>query len=133
MTLPPDLREWLDTEARRQGVGRSEALVRVLREAKTAHTGLSAPAPAFAAPTPALPTSPPSQTSSEPQTLTATQRQLRGALKLAGAVAEYDTYERRWVVGFAGAPATLADLEALTVLGVLVRSGEGLGAVYRLA
>ncbi len=54
-----------------------------------------------------------------------------GALKLAGSTAEYDSYERRWYAGFAGAPATQAQLEMLTKLGYLTREGEGLQAVYR--
>lgn len=52
---------------------------------------------------------------------------------MPGAVAEYDTHERRWMVGFAGAPAKQDDLEELARLGVLEVTGEGKGAVYKLA
>lgn len=37
VTLPPDLRRWLDAEAIQHGLSRSELLANVLREIQTAH------------------------------------------------------------------------------------------------
>ncbi|WP_291426979.1 hypothetical protein [Deinococcus sp.] len=65
--------------------------------------------------------------------LSTAQALICAGLKLPGAVAEYDSYERRWMVGFAGAPAREADLEELARMGVLEVTGEGRGAVYKLA
>ncbi len=65
--------------------------------------------------------------------LTTPQAMICAGLKLPGAVAEYDSYERRWMVGFAGAPAKQEDLEELARMGVLEVTGEGKAAVYKLA
>lgn len=65
--------------------------------------------------------------------LTTPQTMICAGLQMPGAVAEYDTHERRWMVGFAGAPVKQDDLEELARLGVLEVTGEGKGAVYKLA
>lgn len=195
VTLPPDLRVWLDDEAQRRGVGRSEALAVLLTDSRARmrqmekigwalpkETSMSGKAAAPAAPavlpgTPSLfqatstptlkptpkkekktvsaakkpkapkPTAPaaPGGTGLAATPLHADQMRVTGSklstaqamicagLQLPGAVAEYDTYERRWMVGFAGAPAREADLEELARLGILEVTGEGKAAVYKLA
>lgn len=180
VSVPPELRVWLDGEAQRQGVTRSEVLTLLLtevRESKTSMNGKTT-APAVLPGTPVLfPVEPKPQPQQAKNTVPATQKlktpkptapaalgggapgaagpaatpsnadQMRvtgsklstaqalicAGLKLPGAVAEYDSYERRWMVGFAGAPAREADLEELARMGVLEVTGEGRGTVYRLA
>lgn len=175
VTVPPELRVWLDGEAQRQGVTRSEVLTLLLsqvRDGKTSMSGkLAAPTvfpgtpelllaglkpklhqakntvpvvknpkipkpTAAAAPGATGPAATPSNADQMRVTgskLSTAQAMICAGLKLPRAVAEYDSYERRWMVGFAGAPAREADLEELARMGVLEVTGEGRGAVYRLA
>ena len=175
VTVPPELRVWLDGEAQRQGVTRSEVLTLLLSQVREGKTSMSgnpvvstvlpgtpqlfpaeskpqlqqtkntvpvvkkpkAPKPtAAAAPGAAGPAATPldaDQMRVWGSKLSTAQAMICAGLKLPGAVAEYDSYERRWMVGFAGAPAREADLEELARMGVLEVTGEGRGAVYRLA
>ncbi|MFN4249850.1 CopG family transcriptional regulator [Deinococcus sp.] len=177
VTLPPELRAWLDGEAHRQGVSRSEALALLLSQARDAQTSMTtkslAPAvwpatperfPAASPPprptpeksknpvsaakqpntsTPAAPAAPGTASplaaplQADPLRVTGSklspaQALICAGLQMSGAVAEFDSYERRWMVGFAGAPAREADLEALARMGVLEVTGEGQAAVYTL-
>ena len=137
VTLPPELRAWLDTEAHRQAVSRSEALALLLAQARDGQTGMRANEPTapaapgtgdpFAAPLHADPLRVTGSKLSTAQTL------ICAGLQMSGAVAEFDSFERRWMVGFAGAPAREADLEELARMGVLEVTGEGQAAVYTLA
>jgi predicted flap endonuclease-1-like 5' DNA nuclease len=175
VTVPPELRVWLDGEAQRQGVTRSEVLTLLLsqvRDGKTSMGGKPAALPVLPGTPELFPMEPKPQTRQTKNTVSAAkkpkipkptaaavpggadpaatpsnadQRRVTGSklstaqalicagLKLPGAVAEYDSDERRWMVGFAGAPAREADLEELARMGVLEVTGEGRGAVYRLA
>lgn len=45
VTLPPELKEYLDTLSQQRGVSRSEAVALVLTEHKTRHTGMSSRGP----------------------------------------------------------------------------------------
>ena len=136
VSLPPDLKKWLDELTTRQGVTRSETLALLLTEAReTSMKGKLG--------TPELPTiiEPPVQRPARKQVrgdkvtgrkLTSTQAQICAALQMSEAVAEYDYHERKWTAGHAGAPANLDDLEELARLGVLTKTGEGNASVYRL-
>ena len=142
VTLPPELRAWLDGEAHRQGVSRSEALALLLAQARDAQTSMRANKPTA----PAAPAAPAPPGASGPlaaplqadplrvtgNKLSPAQTLICAGLQMSGAVAEFDSYERRWRVGFAGAPAREADLEELARLGVLEVTGEGQAAVYTL-
>jgi hypothetical protein len=179
VTLPPELRAWLDGEAHRQGVSRSEALALLLAQARDAQTSMTTkslapavwpatperfPAASALSPRPTPKTSKtPVLAAKQPETskptasavpgtagplaaplhadplrvtgnkLSPAQTLICAGLQMSGAVAEFDGYERRWMVGFAGAPAREADLEELARLGVLEVTGEGQAAVYKLA
>ncbi|MFK7604411.1 CopG family transcriptional regulator [Deinococcus sp. SM5_A1] len=136
VTLPPELRAWLDGEAHRQGVSRSEALAVLLAQARDAQTSMRANKPkAPAAPGAGGPLTAPLHADPLRVTgnkLSPAQTLICAGLQMSGAVAGFDGYERRWRVGFAGAPAREADLEALARLGVLEVTGEGQAAVYKL-
>lgn len=149
VSLPPDLKVWLDQQAQQQGVTRSEALASLLTQVKEAD---KKPQPAIPQVLPGTPqlffeiepqpteqkpaprtTPTPPQSDTAEVALTLAQRQIRGALKVRGSIADYDFYERKWSAGFARVPATLADLEELTRLGLLTKTGEGQTATYCLA
>lgn len=136
VTLPPELRAWLDGEAQHQGVSRSEALALLLAQAQDSKTSMRANKPtAPAPPGTAGPLAAP--LSADPLRVTGNklspaQAMICAGLQMSGAVAEFDSFERRWMVGFAGAPAREADLEELARLGVLEVVGEGQAAVYTL-
>jgi hypothetical protein len=140
VTLPPELRAWLDGEAHRQGVTRSEALALLLTQARDGKTSMRADKPAAPAAL-ALPGAEGPLTAplhADPLRLTGSklspaQTLICAGLQMSGAVAEFDGFERRWMVGFAGAPAREADLEELARMGVLEVTGEGQAAVYTLA
>lgn len=172
VTVPPELRVWLDGEAQRQGVTRSEVLTLLLSQVRDGKTSMSGN-PVVSAVLPGTPELFPAESKPQPRQtkntvlatkkpktsqltapgaagpavtppnadqmrvtghkLTTPQALICAGLKLPGAVAEYDSYERRWMVGFAGAPAREADLEELARMGMLEVTGEGRGAVYRLA
>lgn len=55
------------------------------------------------------------------------------SLTIPGALVEYDFHERQWLADFAGVTVSGDDLEELTRLGMLTKTGEGTAAVYRLA
>ena len=143
VTLPPDLKVWLDDRAARQHLTRSEALALVLEEVRTGAVSTT-PKPAapavlpgtpelFEKATPQPPPVPRDHDQVQGSKLTPGQARVLSSLKMSGAVAEYDFQERQWFAGFAGVKVSGNDLEELTRLGVLTKSGEGNAAVYRLA
>ena len=136
VTLPPELRAWLDGEAHRQGVSRSEALALLLAQALDAQTSMRANKPtAPAAPGAEDPLAAPVHADPLRVTenkLSTAQMLICAGLQMSGAVAEFDSFARRWMVGFAGAPAREADLEELAQMGVLEVTGAGQAAIYTL-
>jgi hypothetical protein len=138
VTLPPELRAWLDGEAHRQGVSRSEALALLLAQARDSKTSTNKPAAPTALALPGAEGPLAAPLHADPLRLTGcklspAQTLICAGLQMSGAVAEFDSFERRWMVGFAGAPAREADLEELARLGVLEVTGEGQAAVYTSA
>lgn len=148
VTLPPDLKEWLDDRATRQNLSRSEALALLLEEVRTQATSatprrarpaapevLPGTLELFAEVQPVPVTRPPAHTPEQVMGSSLTPRQARvlSSLKLPDAVAEYDFHECQWLAGFAGVRVNRDDLEELTRLGLLTKTGEGNAAVYRLA
>ena len=178
VTLPPELRAWLDGEAHRQAVSRSEALALLLAQARDAQSSMTTkslapavlpalperfpaaspppprptpktsknPVPAAKQPETSKPTAPAAPGTAGPLTaplqaeplrvtgskLSPAQAMICAGLQMSGAVAEFDSFERRWMVGFAGAPAREADLEELAQMGVLEVTGAGQAAIYTL-